>query len=67
MKPLGFTLNLQETQSIHDFMNIPKIEFIAYIYLHYIINILNIKKYFNLGSKIVLYLKYNRINGLVGV
>ena len=26
----GFTLTLQETQSIHDSMNIPKIEFIAY-------------------------------------
>ena len=23
--PKGFTLTLQETQSIHDFMNIPKI------------------------------------------
>ena len=29
----GFTLTLQETQSIHDSMNIPKIEFIAYIYI----------------------------------
>ena len=29
----GFTLALQETRSIHDFMNIPKIEFIAYIYI----------------------------------
>ena len=27
----GFTLTLQKTQSIHDSMNIPKIEFIAYI------------------------------------
>ena len=27
----GFTLTLQETQSIHDYMNISKIEFIAYI------------------------------------
>ena len=27
----GFTL--QETQSIHDSMNIPKIEFIAYVYI----------------------------------
>ena len=26
-------LSLQETQSIHDSMNIPKIEFIAYIYI----------------------------------
>ena len=33
----GFTLALQETQSIHDSMNLPKIEFIA-LYLHFIIN-----------------------------
>ena len=26
-------LTLQETQNIHDSMNIPKIEFIAYIYI----------------------------------
>ena len=29
----GFTLTLQETRSIHDSINIPKIEFIAYIYI----------------------------------
>ena len=34
-RALGFTLTLQETQSIHDSMNIPKI-FITYVYiLHY--------------------------------
>ena len=34
--PKGFTLTLQETRSIHDSMNPPKIEFITYIYiLHY--------------------------------
>ena len=27
----GFTLTLQETRSIHDSMNLSKIEFIAYI------------------------------------
>ena len=27
------SLTLQETRSIHDSMNIPKIEFIAYIYI----------------------------------
>ena len=32
-KGFGFTLTLQEIQSIHDSMNIPKIEFIAYIYI----------------------------------
>ena len=30
----GFTLILQETRSIHDSMKIPKIEFIAYIYIN---------------------------------
>ena len=30
---LGFMLTLQETLSIHDSMNIPKIELIAYIYI----------------------------------
>ena len=29
----GFTLTLQETGSIDDSMNIPKIELIAYIYI----------------------------------
>ena len=29
----GFMLNLQETRSIHDSMNIPKIEFITYTYI----------------------------------
>ena len=33
--PKGFTLTLQETRSIHDSMNLPKIEFIAYIYILY--------------------------------
>ena len=33
--PWGFTctLTLQDTRSIHDSMNLPKIEFIAYIYI----------------------------------
>ena len=29
--PKGFSLTSQETRSIHDSMNIPKIEFITYI------------------------------------
>ena len=33
--PLGFMLTLQETRSIHDAMNILKIEFITYIYILY--------------------------------
>ena len=31
--PKGFKLTLQETRSIHVSMNIPKIEFIAHIYI----------------------------------
>ena len=61
----GFTLTLQETQSIHDSMNITKIEFIAYIYM--LLQIFNIKIIFNLWIKTGLYLKYNRINVLVWV
>ena len=34
----GFTLTLHETRSIHDSINITKMEFFAYI-LHFIINI----------------------------
>ena len=30
---VNFTLTLQETRSIHDSMNRPTIEFIAYIYI----------------------------------
>ena len=41
--PKGFTLTLQETRSVHDSMNIPKIKFIAY--LHFIINYLKSKRY----------------------
>ena len=33
--PKVFTLSLQETRSIHDSMNIQKIEFITYIYILY--------------------------------
>ena len=29
----GFTLSLHDIRSIHDSMNIPKIEFIAFIYI----------------------------------
>ena len=47
--PLGFMLTLQETWSIHDCMNIPKIEFIAYIYI--LLKISNIKIILNLGIK----------------
>ena len=47
-------------------MNIPRIEFIAYIYIFFI-NIKIIKHIFNLGIKTVLYLEYNHMFGLVGV
>ena len=33
--PKGFTLTLQETRSIYDSMNIPKIEYITYIDISY--------------------------------
>ena len=33
--PKAFTLTLQETRSIHDSMNFPKIEFITYSYILY--------------------------------
>ena len=57
---------LQETRSIHNSMNIPKIEFIAYIYILLQISKMQ-KNIFNLGNKTVLHLKYNCINYLVGV
>ena len=38
----GFVLTLQETRSTNESMNMPKIEFIAYIYIFFI-NIWNIK------------------------
>ena len=41
--PKGFTLTLQETRSIHDSMNIPKIEFITYIYILYYQSSINFK------------------------
>ena len=46
-------------------MNIPKIEFIAYIYT--LFEIYTIKIIFNLGIEAVLYLKYNCINAFIGV
>ena len=70
MKPEGFTLILQDTRSIHDSMNIPKIECFAYIYilLYMYYKYLKYKKNIsNSGIKTVLYSKYNRIIGLVGV
>ena len=51
--PKGFTLTLQETRSIHDSINIPKIEFIAYIYI--LLSISNTKIILNFGIKTVLY------------
>ena len=41
--PKGFTLTLQDNQSIHDSMNLPKIEFIAYIYILYYQSSINFK------------------------
>ena len=66
MKPEVFTLTLKGIRNIHDSTNIPKTEFIFFIFTFYY-TYLKYKKYFNLGVKTVLYLKYNRINGFVGV
>ena len=33
MNTSGLLQSLEETRSVHDSMNIPKIEFIAYIYI----------------------------------
>ena len=33
LQSLGFMLALQETRSIHDSMNLPNIQFIAFIYI----------------------------------
>ena len=52
---------LQEIQSIHDSINIPKIEFIAYIYI--LLKESRKKNIFDLGIETVLYFKYNHING----
>ena len=48
--PKGFTLTLQETRSIHDSMNIPKNEFINYIYILYYQSCLNFKFSSNLAG-----------------
>ena len=48
--PKGFTLFLQETRSIHDSMNILKIEFITYIYILYYQSSVNFKFSSNLAG-----------------
>ena len=48
--PKGFTLTLQETRSIHDSMNIPKIEFITYIYILYYQSSINFQFSTNLAG-----------------
>ena len=48
--PLGFTLTLQETQSIHDSMNITKIEFISDIYILYYQSSINFQSSPNLAG-----------------
>ena len=46
----GFTIALQETRSIHDSMNISKIEFITYIYILYYQSSINFQFVPNLAS-----------------
>ena len=58
-------LTLQKTESIHDSLNIPKIEFISYIYIDY--KYIKYKNIYNLGNNTVLFLICNSINGVVGV
>ena len=46
----GFTLTLQETRSIHDSINIPKNEFITYIYILYYQSSINFHLVSNLAG-----------------
>ena len=61
----GIMNTMQEIRSIHDFMNRSKIEFIFIFTFYY--RYLKYKNIFNLGIKTVLFLKYDRFNGFVGV
>ena len=45
-----FTLTLQETRSIHNSMNIPKIEFVTYIYILYYQSSINFQFSSNLAG-----------------
>ena len=59
---------LQSKWSLHvNFFKRPKVFINLFLHLHFIISILNIKITYSLGIKTVLYLKYNRFNGFVGV
>ena len=48
--PKGFTLTLQDIRSIHDSTNLPKIEFIAYIYILYYQSSINFQFSSNLAG-----------------
>ena len=61
------SLTLQETRSIHDSMNRPKLNLLLIFTFYYKYLIYIIKFIFNLGNKTVLYLICNHINGFVGV
>ena len=65
-KPEGLNVNFARDPKYSWFHESSK-DWIYCLYLHFIIGILFIKIIFNLGIKTVLYLKYNHINGLVGV
>ena len=58
-------LILQETRNIHESMNKSHFVFIFIFAFYY--KYLKYKIIFNLEIKIVLYLKYNHLNGFVGV
>ena len=66
MKLDGLHVNFARDPNFHGSMNLPKIEFIALIFTFYY-RCLKYKIIFNSGIKTILFLKFNRINGLVGV
>ena len=60
------TLTLQETRSIYDPINRPKLNsLLIHVFTFYNKYLKFKKRFFNLGIKTVLYLKYNRINGFL--
>ena len=58
---VGLLQSLQEPRSIHDSMNIPKLNLL--LIFTFFCKYLKYKNIFELGIKTVLYLKYNRMNG----
>ena len=61
VKPEGLHVNFARTRSIHDSMNIPKIEFITYIYILYYQSSINFQFSPNLAGfpDILNYVRHN--------